>query len=75
MTFDTYNATYGSLSAVIILLIWFWLTAFVVIVGAEINAEMERHTLVDTTYGLDRPIGTRGAAMADYEISDFKNSG
>jgi len=65
-TFDTYNATYGSLSAVIILLIWFWLTAFVVIIGAELNAEMERHTCVDTTRGPDRPIGERGAAMADY---------
>lgn len=68
-TFDTYNATYGSLSAVIILLIWFWLTAFVVIVGAEINAEMERHTSVDTTCGPDRPIGARGAAMADFKHS------
>jgi len=75
VTFDTYNATYGSLSAVIILLIWFWLTALVVIVGAEVNAEMERHTSVDTTCGPDRPIGARGAAMADYMISDFKNSG
>lgn len=68
-TFDTYNATYGSLSAVIILLIWFWLTAFAVIIGAEINAEMERHTTVDTTCGPDRPIGARGAAMADFRHS------
>ena len=64
--FSTYNKTYGSLSAVIILLIWFWLTAFVVIVGAELNAELERHTCVDTTRGPKRPIGARGAAMADY---------
>ncbi|MEP6342791.1 MAG: YihY/virulence factor BrkB family protein [Maricaulaceae bacterium] len=64
--FSTYNATYGSLSAVIILLIWLWLTAFVVIMGAEINGEMERHTCVDTTRGPDRPIGQRGAAMADF---------
>ena len=74
-TFDTYNATYGSLSAVIILLVWFWLTAFVVIVGAEINAEMERHTSVDTTCGPDRPIGQRGAAMADYIVMDIEYSG
>ncbi len=74
-TFDTYNATYGSLSAVIILLVWFWLTAFVVIVGAEINAEMERHTSVDTTCGPDRPVGQRGAAMADYHAFDFQSSG
>jgi len=64
--FGNYNAIYGSLSAVIILLIWFWLTAYTVIVGAELNAEMERHTCVDTTRGPDRPIGERGAAMADY---------
>ena len=67
--FNTYNATYGSLSAVIILLIWFWLTAFAVIMGAEINGEMERHTSVDTTRGPDRPVGERGAAMADYQRS------
>ncbi len=67
--FSTYNATYGSLSAVIILLIWLWLTAFAVIMGAEINGEMERHTIVDTTRGPDRPIGERGAAMADYQRS------
>lgn len=65
--FSTYNATYGSLSAVIILLIWLWLTAFAVIMGAEINGEMERHTCVDTTRGPERPIGERGAAMADYQ--------
>lgn len=64
--FGNYNAIYGSLSAVIILLIWFWLTAYTVIVGAELNAEMERHTCVDTTRGPDRPLGERGAAMADY---------
>lgn len=64
--FGTYNKTYGGLSAAIILLVWFWLTTFVVIVGAELNAELERHTSVDTTRGKDRPIGERGAAMADY---------
>lgn len=65
--FSTYNKTYGGLSAAIILLIWFWLTAFVVIVGAELNAELERHTSCDTTRGPDRPIGERGAAMADFQ--------
>ena len=64
--FGSYNKMYGGLSAVIILLIWFWLTAFVVIVGAELNAELERHTIADTTRGPDRPIGERGAAMADF---------
>ncbi len=64
--FGTYNKTYGSLSAVIILLMWFWLTALVVIIGAEINAALERRTTVDTTIGPDRPIGQRGAAVADW---------
>ncbi|WP_051048580.1 YihY/virulence factor BrkB family protein [Robiginitomaculum antarcticum] len=64
--FSNFNRFYGSLSAVIILLLWFWLTAFVVIVGAELNAELERHTSVDTTRGRRRPLGKRGAAMADY---------
>ena len=78
--FSTYNATYGSLSAVIILLVWLWLTAFIVIMGAEINAEMERYTLVDTTRGPDRPIGQRGAAMADYrhegyDLDELEQSG
>lgn len=65
-SFGRYNATYGSLSAVIVLLMWFWLTAYVVIVGAEINAEMERQTSVDTTRGPDRPLGQRGAVVADF---------
>lgn len=64
--FGSYNKTYGSISAVIVLLVWFWLTALMVIIGAEINAEMERHTTVDTTRGPDRDIGERGAAVADY---------
>lgn len=64
--FGSYNKTYGGLSAAIILLIWFWLTAYVVIVGAELNAEMERQTTADTTRGPGRPIGERGAAMADF---------
>lgn len=63
--FETYNATYGSLGAVIILLVWFWLTAFVVIVGAELNSEMERQTAADTTRGPERRLGLRRAKMAD----------
>lgn len=62
-----YDATYGSLSAVIILLIWFWLTALIVITGAELNAELERQTLADSTRGPDKPVGERGARMADYK--------
>lgn len=70
--FGSYNATYGSLSAVIVLLMWFWLTAFIVIVGAEINAEMERQTHVDTTRGPARPFGKRGAVVADFDARNPK---
>ncbi|MGB3457292.1 MAG: YihY/virulence factor BrkB family protein [Litorimonas sp.] len=64
--FGTYETTYGGLSAVIVLLLWFWLTAMTVIIGAELNAEMERQTLADTTRGPERPIGLRRARMADF---------
>lgn len=62
-----YDVTYGSLSAVVILLVWFWLTAMIVIMGAELNAELERQTLIDSTRGPDKPIGNRGAKMADFK--------
>lgn len=64
--FGQYEATYGGISAVIILLLWFWLTAMTVIIGAELNAEMERQTLADTTRGPERPIGKRHARMSDF---------
>ena len=63
--FGSYNQTYGSLGGVIILLMWFWITAFVVLLGAELNAEMEHQTARDTTTGPERPMGQRGAKMAD----------
>ena len=56
---------YGSLGAVIVLMLWFWLSSFVVLLGAEINAEMERQTRHDTTVGEPRPMGERGAYAAD----------
>jgi len=62
-----YDVTYGSLSAVIILLVWFWLTAMIVIMGAELNAELERQTVIDSTRGPNKPIGKRGAKMADFK--------
>lgn len=65
-----YNATYGSLAAVIIFLMWLFLSAYAVLLGAEINSEMERQTMVDSTVGPDRPIGLRGAVMADSVVID-----
>lgn len=56
---------YGALGAVIVLLLWLYLTAFVVLLGAELNAEAEHQTALDTTVGADRPRGRRRATMAD----------
>jgi membrane protein len=63
--FGDYNKTYGSMAAVVILLTWFLLSAYVLLIGAEINAEMERQTRKDTTEGAPRPLGRRGARAAD----------
>ena len=63
--FGSYNATYGSLGAVIGFMIWMWLSTIVLLVGAEINAEMEHQTARDTTEGSRKPMGARGATMAD----------
>jgi membrane protein len=63
--FGSYNETYGSLGAVVILLMWFWLSAFIVLLGAEVNCEIERQTERDTTTGRPKPRGQRGAYAAD----------
>lgn len=63
--FGSYNETYGSLGAVVILMLWFWLTALSVLIGAELNAEMEHQTKRDTTIGKPKPMGERNAYMAD----------
>lgn len=63
--FGDYNKTYGSLGAIIALLTWLWLSAYVVLLGAEINAESERQTRKDTTVGSPEPMGRRSATAAD----------
>jgi membrane protein len=63
--FGKYNQTYGALAAVIILLLWLFLSAFVVLLGAEFDAETERQTARDTTTGPPRPLGQRDAEVAD----------
>jgi membrane protein len=63
--FGSYNETYGSLGAVIGFITWIWISSTVVLLGAEVNAEMEHQTAKDTTEGAHQPMGTRGAQMAD----------
>ena len=65
-TFGTYQATYGALGAVIVLMLWFWLSTLIVLIGARLNAEMEYQTRADTTVGPQRPMGKRGAFVADH---------
>ena len=60
-----FAATYGSLGAFMGFLVWIWLSALVVLIGAELNAQMEHQTARDTTTGLEVPLGQRGAVVAD----------
>ena len=62
--FADYDATYGSLGAVIGLMMWMWLSTIVILVGAELNAEIE-HQTARTRPSAQKPLGARGAAMAD----------
>jgi membrane protein len=63
--FANYNATYGALGAVVGLMMWMWLSTIVVLVGAELNSEIEHQTARDSTVGAEKPLGVRGAIMAD----------
>ena len=63
--FSSYGATYGAIGGVIVLIMWFYLGGYAVVLGAEINAEMEHQTAVDTTEGPPKPMGKRGAYVAD----------
>lgn len=60
-----YNATYGTLGATVGFMVWTWISVVIVIVGAEINAELEHQTTKDSTTGRPQPLGSRGAYMAD----------
>ncbi|GMM92554.1 YihY/virulence factor BrkB family protein [Qipengyuania sp. MTN3-11] len=66
-----YNATYGSLSAIVVFLMWLFLSAYGVLAGALLNAEIERQTTVDTTRGPEKPSGHRGAVLADLAEGDL----
>lgn len=63
--FGSYNKTYGSLGAVVGFMTWIWISSIIILLGAELNAEVEHQTSRDTTVGRERPLGQRGATMAD----------
>ena len=64
-TFGNYAKTYGVFAGIVVLLFWLWLTAYAILLGAEINAETEQQTMADTTKGKEEPLGRRGAVKAD----------
>ncbi|CAM4108737.1 YihY/virulence factor BrkB family protein [Palleronia rufa] len=68
--FGRYNEIYGALGAVIALLMWLYLSAFSVLLGAALNAELELRTREDSTVGPSRPMGERRAAVADTFVGD-----
>ena len=63
--FGSYNKTYGSLGAIIGFMTWIWLSTTVLLLGAQINAELETQTEKDSTVGSEKPLGSRGAASAN----------
>ena len=63
--FGNYNKTYGSLGAVVGFMTWIWISTIIVLVGAELNAEMEHQTARDSTVGDEKPLGARGATRAN----------
>jgi membrane protein len=63
--FDSYNKTYGSLGAIVVFMFWIWLSVSVILIGAELDAEMEHQTVRNTTTGGGKPVGARGPRMAD----------
>jgi membrane protein len=64
-TLGTHESTYGSLAGVAISMLWLWVTVLLVVVGAAVNGEAERQTARDSTVGRERPLGERGAVVAD----------
>jgi len=63
--FNSYDRTYGSLGGVVVMLTWLYLSAFVALFGAVVNAQAERQTVADSTVGPPKPMGGRGAYAAD----------
>ncbi|SEL17215.1 membrane protein [Roseovarius nanhaiticus] len=72
--FANYNKVYGSLGAVIVMLLWLYISAFVCLLGAALNAELELQQKADTTRGPAKPMGQRGAFVADNTSRNFENA-
>ena len=64
-SFADYNATYGSLGAGIGMMMWMWISSIVILFGAQLNSEIEHQTARDSTVRGEKPLGARGAVMAD----------
>ncbi|HEY2480786.1 MAG TPA: YihY/virulence factor BrkB family protein [Caulobacteraceae bacterium] len=73
-TFTHLGVTYGSLGAMIGFMLWMWFSVMIVLLGAELNSEIEHQTACDTTIGPTQPMGERGAAVADSVGSAFTAS-
>jgi membrane protein len=72
--FGSYNKTYGALAGVIVFLLWLYLTSYIILLGAEVNAESEKQTTADTTVGDPMPMGQRRAVAAD-TVAEPPNTG
>ncbi len=72
--FGSYNETYGAIAGVVVLMLWLFLTSYLVLLGAEINAESERQTARDTTAGGTQPPGERGAYSADTQAEEARET-
>ncbi|WP_420391789.1 YihY/virulence factor BrkB family protein [Acuticoccus sp.] len=70
--FADYNATYGSLGAVVGFMMWLYVSLMILFAGAELNAEVERQLVTDTTVGPAKPMGSRGAMVADTLPEDLE---
>ncbi len=70
-----YDNTYGAVAGIVVLLFWLWITAYAILLGAEINAESEQQTVADTTTGPPQPIGQRDAVKADSLPTDGEEAG
>lgn len=64
-SFAHYDATYGSLGAGIGMMMWMWISFIVILFGAQLNSEIEHQTVRNSTVDGNKPLGTRGAVMAD----------